>query len=139
MSTKDEDMRLKIFYRAIDEQGNECGPVEVYPKTYAYWGTAFNVANKKIEREKYRFKIACRNPWEVYHRICVCEICGKDFETIESDSGWAFNRTIVGSVPPILNPDMSKQRFRHIACPDCYEKVRSFVESLKGESSDEEA
>ncbi len=134
---------LKIYFIEYDENGNEIRR-GVHPgKEYKTYGRAWRTADKYYsDHDRFEVYIDTREPWGEYTRECTCCICKQTFVCKEDSRHMTCETRIeLGDFRHYSEFRTRKQiresgYFRRktwdtlIACPECYEKVKGFIESI---------
>jgi len=134
-----EDKKWRIWFEAYDECGN-CTGGGAHTREYTHFGNAENAAKRLYgDKSRYKYVVAIRNPWQSYTQPAVCTICGREYDVVESNEGFPlYNHVDIRLRDhPQINERTSCFRYKdkilehHHPCPDCVEKVLSFVQTLK--------
>lgn len=127
------ESKFKIYYKEFDSNGDEISS-GVDDKEYINYGSAINRAIKLYgDRKRFKFEVAWRDPWIEYTVPSTCKCCGKNYERQVTHMG--YDRSDYVSLS-----DHSKQHkyFNGYICPDCYEKIKNFINSLSEGTSDDQ-
>lgn len=110
---------LKVYFKEFDSDGNEIRR-GVDTREYVKYGSAANRGEKLYgDRTRFEYKIAWRDPWVEYIEPTVCTCCGKSYDrpVTHLGAGKGGSMYLYGYIGGPV-------------CPDCYEKLRGFVDSL---------
>lgn len=123
--------RLRIWFIEYDDNGNEIGR-GVYYKSYAYYGTAKNIAEKLYgDRKKFKYGIGILSPFEKHYKTVKCWVCGKEYQVEMTSHGYCCNNHF-----HIHDARENPGRRGYICascCGDCIDSIKNHIESLKGE------
>ena len=124
--------KLKIYYKELDSEGNEISS-GVDDKEYINYGSAINRATKLYgDRKRFKVEIAWRDPWIDYTVPSTCKCCGKNYE--RHVTHMEYDRSSYVNLIDRSNP---RECFHGYICPDCYEKIKNFINSLSEGISDD--
>ena len=107
----------------------------VYPKKYKYPGNAYRIAREKFgDRNRYDYEVSWRDPWTEYSTTTTCDICGKEYERPEDHYGHDRGQHVDIRDRKAYWHDRDRNNC-YFTCPDCTDRVRVFISSLKAENS----
>ena len=124
--------KFKIYYKELDANGNEIRR-GVDEKDYINYGSAINRARKLYgDRNRFEYEVAWRDPWIEYTVPSTCKCCGKPYERAVTHIGYDNSHNLV-----IYDRGNRHEGIHGFICPDCYEKLKRFIGSLKKENANE--
>lgn len=125
------DAKYKVYYIEYDENRNEIAR-GVDSREYINWGNAMNRARKLgyTDRKRYDCQIAWRDPWVKYTEKVKCSICGVEYDCPLSHEGYRRDITLHITDHNAPRGCAHANSFSHI-CPECYEKIKTFIDDLK--------
>lgn len=134
---------LKIYFIEYDKDGNEIRRGVHPKKEYKTYGRAWKVADELYgDRERYEVYIDTREPWGEYHKECTCDICKKTFVcgvdakgligNIRVDIADYRNYTVFRTRKEMRESEYLRTKTWHsrTVCPECYEKISNFMDSI---------
>ena len=125
------DPKFKVYYKEFDSEGNEISS-GIDSREYVNYGSAINRArNLYGDRSRFKYEVAWRDPWVEYTVPCICKCCGKTYERPVTHMD--IDRSNYVS---LIDRNKPGKYFHGYICPDCYEKIKCFINSLK-ESKDD--
>lgn len=126
-----EEGLYKIWYIEFDEDGKEIGR-GVHGREYKNYGSAVNMARKRYyDHNRFKWRIAMRDPWVDYTKQHKCEICGWTYERPESVEGYDMGERI--RVPALDADDYTTRRHSdyYRCCPVCSRAVVNFINDIR--------
>lgn len=127
---------FRIWFIQYDDDGNEIGR-GVYHKSYVYSGTACNKARELYgDRKHFEYRVCVLNPFEDHYTTGKCEICGEEYDVRVHPSGFTVpsHVTVYRSKSDIFKNDSCVHDFYYECCDSCTNKVKNYIDSLKGET-----
>lgn len=123
---------LRIYYKELDANGNEINR-GIDEKEYINYGSAVNRARKLYgDRNRFEYEIAWRDPWIDYTKTTICKCCGELYERTVTHQNWDCSHNIF-----LYKRDNRRESISGYICPDCYEKIKGFISSLKKNENNE--
>lgn len=119
------ESKFKVYYKEFDSEGNEIKS-GIDDREYINYGSAVNRARKLYgDRSRFKYEVAWRDPWVEYTVPCVCECCGKTYERPVTHMEYDCSHYV-----SLIDRAKPREYFHGYICPDCYEKIKRFINSL---------
>ena len=117
--------KFKVYYKEFDSDGNEIAS-GIDSREYVNYGSAINRARKLYgDRSRFKYEVAWRDPWVDYTENTVCKCCGKSYERPVTHFGYDNSHSLY-----LSDRRNRRETINWFICPDCYEKIKQFINSL---------